>query len=61
MLRNHMVLMVLYAVIAGIFFALLWRRSKRERIKLFVVIFVSLFIGGILIGWAMYPFPDILK
>ena len=61
MLENHIVLMFLYAVIVGIFFALLWRRSKRERIKLFVLIFVSLFLGAIVLGWLMYPFPEILK
>jgi uncharacterized membrane protein YfcA len=60
-LENHIVLMFLYAVIVGIFFALLWRRAKRERIKLFILIFVSLFVGAIVLGWLMYPFPEILK
>lgn len=57
LLRSHMVLMFLYAVLASLFFALLWREKKQERIRLFLVIFCSLFFGGILIGWLMFPAP----
>lgn len=56
-LRNHIVLMFIYAVGAGVFFALLWREERAQRIHLFLIIFVSLFVGGIVLGWAMYPFP----
>jgi len=56
-LRNHMVLMFIYAVLAALFFALLWRHEKRERVRLFFVIFCSLFFGGIILGWLMFPFP----
>ena len=58
LLRNHMVLMFLYAVAVGAFFALLWRKERHERIKLFLVIFCALFFGGIVIGWLMYPGPE---
>ena len=57
LLRNHMVLMFIYAVLAALFFALLWRHERRERIRLFFVIFCSLFFGGIIVGWLMFPFP----
>ena len=57
MLRNHIVLMLFYAIATGTFFALLWKDSKRERIRFFVVVFVSLFVGGMALAWAMYPFP----
>jgi hypothetical protein len=52
-----MVLMFIYAVLAALFFALLWRNERRERIRLFFVIFCSLFFGGIIVGWLMFPFP----
>lgn len=55
--KNHVVLMFFYAIATGVFFAYLWKEEKRERIRLFVIIFVSLFIGGIALGWVMYPFP----
>jgi cytochrome bd-type quinol oxidase subunit 2 len=57
LLRNHLTLMFLYAVATGLFFALLWRRDKRERVHMFLKIFCALFLGGIALGWLMYPFP----
>jgi hypothetical protein len=57
LLRNHIVLMFYYAVATGLFFALLWKHGRRERIRFFLLVFVSLFFGGIVLAWAMYPFP----
>lgn len=57
LLRNHIVLMFLYAVATGLFFALLWKETRAERIRSFLLIFLSLFFGGIALAWAMYPFP----
>ncbi|HEY4642616.1 MAG TPA: hypothetical protein VII75_14825 [Thermoanaerobaculia bacterium] len=57
-LRSHIVLMFLYAVCTSLFFALLSDRHElRERVQLFLWIFGALFLGGIAIGWAMFPFP----
>ena len=56
-IRSHAVLMFLYATATALFFALLWREEKRERIRLFIIIFCSLFFGGIILGWMMFPFP----
>jgi cytochrome bd-type quinol oxidase subunit 2 len=49
--------MFFYAVAAALFFALLWRTERRERIRFFIAVFLSLFFGGIALAWAMYPFP----
>jgi hypothetical protein len=57
LLRNHIVLMFIYAVATGVYFALLWKNSREERIKFFLLIFCSLFFGGIALAWVMYPFP----
>ena len=57
LLRNHIVLMFIYAVATGLFFALLWKETRAERIRSFLFIFLSLFFGGIALAWAMYPFP----
>ncbi len=57
LLRNHIVLMFIYAVATGLFFALLWKETRAERIRSFLFIFFSLFLGGIALAWAMYPFP----
>jgi hypothetical protein len=52
-----MVLMFIYAAMLAVFFALLWRHEKHERIRLALIIFCSLFLGGIILGWLMFPAP----
>ncbi len=54
---DHFVIMVLYAFLVSVFFALLWRQEKRERWRLFGVILASLVLGGLAVAWLMYPFP----
>ena len=57
LLRNHIVLMLFYAAACGVFFALLWKQTRAERIRFFFRVFLSLFVGGIILAWVMYPFP----
>lgn len=56
-MRNHIVLMFLYALLTSSFFALLWKDTKKERIRFVVLVFCALFLGGLVLGWAMFPFP----
>ncbi len=49
--------MFLYASATALFFALLWRERRHERVRLFLIIFTSMFFGGIILGWVMFPFP----
>ena len=55
---SHFLLMVLYALIVSLFFALLWRRGRREQVKLFLQIFLGMVGGGLLVAWLMYPVPS---
>jgi cytochrome bd-type quinol oxidase subunit 2 len=55
--KTHVTLMFLYAFGTALFFALLWRETKRDRIRTFLVIFSALFLGAIAVGWLMYPAP----
>lgn len=57
LLHNHAVLMFLYALATALFFTLLWKHGRQERIRFFFFVFISLFFGGIALGWAMFPFP----
>ena len=57
LLRNHIVLMFIYAVATGIYFALLWKTTREERIRFFLKVFVGLFVGGIALAWLMYYAP----
>jgi uncharacterized membrane protein YfcA len=55
---SHFLLMVLYALIVSLFFTLLWRRGRKEQIKLFLQIFLGMVVGGLVVAWLMYPFPS---
>ena len=53
-MNTHLGLMFFYAAATATFFALLWREERRERVRMFLIIFFSLFLGAIAVGWAMY-------
>jgi uncharacterized membrane protein YfcA len=55
---SHFLLMVLYALLVSLFFAVLWRRRRREQVKLFLQFFLGMVGGGLLLAWIMYPFPS---
>lgn len=54
---SHFFLMVVYALIVSLFFMLLWRRERKEQIKLFLQLFLGMVVGGLLVAYLMYPFP----
>lgn len=54
---SHFFLMVVYALIVSLFFMLLWRKERKERIKLFLQLFLGMVGGGLLVAYLMYPFP----
>jgi hypothetical protein len=54
---SHLTLMALYAFLLSAFFALLWRRGAKLRLRLFLQIFGGLLGGALLLGWLMYFFP----
>jgi preprotein translocase subunit SecY len=58
LLRNHMVLMFIYAVATALFFTLLSSKSeRREQVRFFLLVFLALFVGGMVVAWLMFPFP----
>ncbi|MCE2557135.1 MAG: hypothetical protein J4F98_00570 [Acidobacteria bacterium] len=57
MLSSHFALMVIYAVQVSLFFAVLWRRRFRDRVRLFVQMMIGMVGGGLVLAWLMYPFP----
>ena len=60
---SHFTLMVVYAFLVSVFFALLWRDRPDERWKLFFQIFLGMVGGGLVLGWIMYlaPGPPMLS
>jgi hypothetical protein len=57
LLHHHVVLMLFYAAAVASFFALLWRSERKSRVRLFLIIFTSMSLGGLALGWLMFPFP----
>jgi hypothetical protein len=55
---DHFLIMTLYALLISLFFALLWRSGRRERVGLFVKLFLALVVGALAFAWLMYPFPS---
>jgi hypothetical protein len=55
---SHFFLMVLYAFLVSLFFAVLWRRTRREQVILFLQLFLGMVLGGLAVAWLMYPFPS---
>lgn len=55
---SHFFLMVLYALIVSLFFAVLWRRKRRDQVRLLLQMFLGLVGGALLLAWIMYPFPS---
>ena len=53
LLRNHLVLMFIYAVATGIYFALLWKTTRPERIRFFLKVFVGLTTGVLLYSYLL--------
>jgi len=54
---DHFFLLIWHALLISVFFAFLWRNDKKERINLFLKTFLIMVVGGVLVGWLMYPFP----
>lgn len=54
---SHFTLMVVFAALVSLFFAVLWRRDRCGQIRLFLQLFLGMVGGGLLLAWLMYPFP----
>jgi hypothetical protein len=54
---DHFLIMAVYALLVSGFFALLWRDSPRDRLRLFAILLAALLLGGLAVAWLMYPFP----
>lgn len=50
--------MLFYALLVSTFFTVLWRRERAEQIKLFLQLVLGMVIGGLIVAWLMYPFPQ---
>ncbi len=54
---DHLLLLVWHALLVSVFFAFLWRKEPGERRRLFLKSFLIMVVGGLALGWLMFPFP----
>ena len=54
---SHFLLMVVYALLVSVFFTALWRRERRDQVRLFLQLFLGMVVGGLVVAWLMLPFP----
>jgi len=55
---SHFALMVLYAFLLALFFSVLWKRDRRDQVRLFLQILFSLVGAAVALGWLMYLLPS---
>jgi hypothetical protein len=56
-MTTHVGLMVLFALFVSTAFAALMRDEPREQLQLGAKLFGGFVLGGIAIGWLLYPLP----
>jgi hypothetical protein len=54
---SHLGLMVLFALFVSVVFATLMRDEPREQLVLGAKMFAGFVLGGIVVGWLLYPLP----
>ncbi len=56
-MTSHVGLMILFAFFVSVVFATLMRDEPREQLVLGARLFGGFVVGGILVGWLLYPLP----
>ncbi len=54
---SHFLLMTIYALGVSLFFATMWRRERKDQIRLFWQLMLGMLGGGLLLAYLMLPFP----
>ena len=55
---SHFGLMTAYAGLVALFFSLLWKRKRREQVRLFLQLFLGMMGGALILAWLMYLLPS---
>jgi hypothetical protein len=56
-MTTHVGLMMLFALFVSMVFATLMRDEPREQLMLGARMFGGFVLGGIVVGWLLYPLP----
>ena len=56
-MNSHLLLLLLFAALVSLVFAMLLRDDAREQLRFGGMVFGGFLASAILLGWLMYPFP----
>ncbi|MBI1873035.1 MAG: hypothetical protein HYS05_03990 [Acidobacteria bacterium] len=56
-MTSHILLIVVFAALASLVFAVLMRDDPREQLRVGTYLFLGFVGSAIAMGWLMYPFP----
>lgn len=56
-MTSHFLLLILFAILVSIVFAVLMRDDPRQQIRTAGVMFAGFVATAVLLGWLMYPLP----
>ena len=56
-MHSHLLILVVFAVLTSLVFAVLQRDTLREQVRLWVLLFLGFVGAALVLGWIMYPFP----
>ena len=56
-MKSHFLHLLLYATLVAVFFAVLLKSDRRERLKFGGVIWIAMVAGALALAWLMAPFP----
>ena len=56
-MTSHLALMVIFALFVSVVFATLTRDEPADQLRLGARLFAGFVVGGIVVGWLLYPLP----
>jgi len=54
---SHFLLLVLFALLVSVVFAVLMKDEPREQVRFGGILFAGFVASAFVLGWLMYPFP----
>jgi len=55
--RSHFLNMIIFSLLVSVFFAFLTQTDRRERLKVMMILCLSMVVLSLIIAYAMFPFP----
>ena len=56
-MASHFLLLVLFALLVSVVFAVLMKDEPREQVRFGGILFAGFVASAFVLGWLMYPFP----